>query len=136
VLVIRARKAPSIAAYTYYPLESTADVLLTKPPMFVSGAFPFYEFCRQNMEPTSGLEPLTYPHYECATRHLGATEGLITSRTATLSPNTSTGATLNRLLVIAPTHRCRKIRIAPPLFFRHAPLPVAESHPGSVRRET
>jgi hypothetical protein len=41
------------------PLECTADVLLTKPPMFVSGAFPFYEFCRQNMEPTSGLEPLT-----------------------------------------------------------------------------
>ena len=36
-------------------------------------------------EPTSGLEPLTPAHYECAARHLGATEGL-TSRTATLSP--------------------------------------------------
>ena len=64
MLVIRARKAPSIAAYTYYPLESTAD----KAPMFVSGAFPFYEFCRQNMEPTSGLEPLSPAHYECAVR--------------------------------------------------------------------
>jgi hypothetical protein len=30
----------------------------------VSGAFPFYEFCRQNMEPTSGLEPLTCSSYE------------------------------------------------------------------------
>jgi hypothetical protein len=59
VLVIRAREDPSIAVYTYYPLEFTADVLLTKPRMYVSAAFPFYEFCRQNMEPTSGLEPLT-----------------------------------------------------------------------------
>ena len=27
-------------------------------------------------EPTSGLEPLTPAHYECAARHLGATGGL------------------------------------------------------------
>ena len=53
-----------------------------------------------------------------------------------IRPNLSTEATLNGLLVVAPTHRCRKRRIAPPLFFRHAPLPVAKSHPGSVRRET
>jgi hypothetical protein len=26
----------------------------------------FYEICRKNEEPTSGLEPLTYPLYECA----------------------------------------------------------------------
>jgi hypothetical protein len=38
---------------------STADVLLTKPPMFVSVLFRFYGICRQNKEPTSGLEPLT-----------------------------------------------------------------------------
>jgi hypothetical protein len=44
--------------------EATADVLLTKPPMFWSGAFPFYGICRQKREPTSGLEPLTYPLYE------------------------------------------------------------------------
>src|SRR5215216_2892811 len=42
-------------------------------------------------EPTSGLEPLTPAHYECAARHLGATERL-TSRTATSSPNASTNA--------------------------------------------
>jgi hypothetical protein len=35
-------------------------------------------------EPTSGLEPLTPAHYECAARHLGATEEL-TSRTAASS---------------------------------------------------
>jgi hypothetical protein len=48
-------------------------------------------------------------------------------------PNASTEATLNGLLVGAPTHRCRKTRKAPPLFFRHAPLPVAKSDLGSVR---
>jgi hypothetical protein len=42
-------------------LESTADVLLTKPPMFVSGALPFYWFCRQKGEPTSGLLRTAYP---------------------------------------------------------------------------
>jgi hypothetical protein len=30
----------------------------------VSGTFHFYGICRQNMEPTSGLEPLTLSHYE------------------------------------------------------------------------
>jgi len=39
---------------------------------------------QQEREPTSGLESLTSSHYECAARHLGATEGL-TSRTAALS---------------------------------------------------
>src|SRR5215210_5496405 len=39
--------------------ESTADVLRTKPPTFVSGAFRFYGICRRKREPTSGLEPLT-----------------------------------------------------------------------------
>jgi hypothetical protein len=39
--------------------NSTADVLLTKPSMSVSGTFHFYGFCRKNKEPTSGLEPLT-----------------------------------------------------------------------------
>ena len=38
---------------------STADVLLTKPPMFWSEAFRFYGFCRKIREPASGLEPLT-----------------------------------------------------------------------------
>jgi hypothetical protein len=47
--------------------------------------------------------------------------------------NTSTEATLNGLLLVAPTHRCRNRRIATPLFFRHAPLRVVESHPGPVR---
>ncbi len=59
MLDIRARQAPSIAAYTYYPLESTADVLLTMPPTRTSRTFCFCVFCRQNKEPTSGLEPLT-----------------------------------------------------------------------------
>jgi transposase len=36
--------------------------------MFVSAAFPFYKFCRENMEPTSGLEPLT-----CSLRVCGHT---------------------------------------------------------------
>jgi hypothetical protein len=71
VLVIRARQSPSIAAYTYYPLESTADVLLTKPPMLVSRAFPFYGFCRKNKEPTSGLEPLTCSLRVCGQWLLG-----------------------------------------------------------------
>jgi hypothetical protein len=26
----------------------------------------FYGICRKNKEPTSGLEPLTCSHYECA----------------------------------------------------------------------
>ena len=30
---------------------------------------------RVQREPTSGLEPLTPAHYECAARHLGATGG-------------------------------------------------------------
>ena len=38
---------------------STADVLLTKPPIFWSEALRFYGFCRQKREPTSGLEPLS-----------------------------------------------------------------------------
>src|SRR5215218_6339474 len=58
--------------------------------------------------------------------------GLLTELRPPLS-NASTEATLNGLLLVAPTHRCRKRHIAPLLFFRHAPLPVAESHPGSVR---
>src|SRR5918998_4781630 len=44
--------------------KSTADVLLTKPLTRTSSAFPFYGICRKNREPTSGLEPLTYPLYE------------------------------------------------------------------------
>jgi hypothetical protein len=39
--------------------SSTADVLLTKPSMFVSGSFHFCGICRQNTESASGLEPLT-----------------------------------------------------------------------------
>jgi hypothetical protein len=39
--------------------KSTADVLLTMPPTPTSAGFLFYRFCRQNREPTSGLEPLT-----------------------------------------------------------------------------
>src|SRR5215213_2148352 len=84
-----------------------------------------------------GADSNRFPaHYECTARHLGATEQL-TSRTAALSPpDPSTEATLNGGLVVAPTHRCSKARIALPRFFRHAPLPDAKSHPGSVRRET
>jgi hypothetical protein len=41
-----------------FGLESTADVLLTKPSIRTSWASPFYGFCRKNREPTSGLEPL------------------------------------------------------------------------------
>src|SRR5215203_5378037 len=52
-------------------------------------------------------------HYECAARHLSATERL-TSRTAALSPDASTEATLNGLLIVAPTRRCRKRRMASP----------------------
>jgi tetratricopeptide repeat protein len=44
--------------------KSTADVLLTKLPIPTSGASCFCGFCRKNKEPTSGLEPLTSPHYE------------------------------------------------------------------------
>jgi hypothetical protein len=40
-------------------IESTADVLLTKPPTRTSRAFPFCGVCRQKREPTSGLEPLS-----------------------------------------------------------------------------
>ena len=41
-------------------LKSPSEkLLLTMPPMFVLGAFRFYGICRQNKEPTSGLEPLT-----------------------------------------------------------------------------
>ncbi len=39
--------------------KSTADVLLTKPPIRRSRVFRFYGICRQKREPTSGLEPLT-----------------------------------------------------------------------------
>ena len=39
-----------------FGIESTADVLLTKPPTRKSGAFGVYEICRKNKEPTSGLE--------------------------------------------------------------------------------
>src|SRR5215204_4294737 len=49
-----------------FGIESTADVLLTKPSILVSGTFHFYGICRQNMEPTSGLEPLT-----CSLRVIG-----------------------------------------------------------------
>jgi hypothetical protein len=41
-----------------FGIESTADVLLTKPPTRTSGASYFHEICRENEEPTSGLEPL------------------------------------------------------------------------------
>ena len=53
-------------------LKSTADLLLTKPPMSVSGALTFYGFCRRNEEPTSGLEPLTCSSYECAVAYIAA----------------------------------------------------------------
>jgi hypothetical protein len=43
---------------------STADVLLTKHPMFWSEAWHFCRICRQKREPTSGLEPLTCSGYE------------------------------------------------------------------------
>jgi len=62
-------------------------------------------------------------------------EGLLTELRP-YPPSAGTDATLNGGLVVTPTHRCRKRHIATPLFLRHAPLPVAESHPGSVRRET
>src|SRR5215208_1699619 len=59
------------------------------------------------------------------------------SRTAALSSLRKHGSLAEwTLLVLAPTRRCRKRRIAPPLSLRHIPLPVAESHPGSVRRES
>src|SRR5215213_7593000 len=41
-----------------FGIESTADVLLTKPPARTSVAFRFCVFCRKEREPTSGLEPL------------------------------------------------------------------------------
>jgi hypothetical protein len=44
--------------------QITADVLLTKSPMFLWEAYRFYGVCRQKREPTSGLEPLTPAHYE------------------------------------------------------------------------
>jgi hypothetical protein len=47
-------------------IESTADVLLTKPSIRTSCASHFYGICRYKREPTSGLEPLTLSHYECA----------------------------------------------------------------------
>src|SRR5688500_12800930 len=84
----------------HFGIESTAYVLLTKPPILVSGTFHFYRICRKKREPTSGLEPLSCSSYECAARHLAATE-LWPSL-----PNASTEATLNGLLVVAPTHRC------------------------------
>jgi hypothetical protein len=40
-------------------IESTADVLLTKPSIRTSCASHFYGICRYKREPTSGLEPLT-----------------------------------------------------------------------------
>ena len=42
-----------------FGIESTADVLLTKPSTRTSWASRFYRFCRKIREPTSGLEPLT-----------------------------------------------------------------------------
>jgi hypothetical protein len=44
VLVIRARQAPSIAAYTYYPLESTATLLLPSPPVERAGYSTFLQY--------------------------------------------------------------------------------------------
>jgi hypothetical protein len=41
-------------------------LLLTKPPTRASEAFCFYGFCRQDIEPMSGLEPLTCSSYEFA----------------------------------------------------------------------
>jgi hypothetical protein len=42
-----------------FGIESTADVLLTKPSTRTSCASHFYGICRKNKEPTSGLEPLS-----------------------------------------------------------------------------
>ena len=44
MLVIRARQAPSIAAYTYYPLESTATLLLPSPPVERAGHSTFLQY--------------------------------------------------------------------------------------------
>jgi hypothetical protein len=60
---------------------------------------------------TADLESL----YECAARHLGATEQPIAELRPPL-PNASTEATLKGGLIVAPTHRCSKTRMAPPLF--------------------
>jgi len=68
-----------------FGIESTAYVLLTNPSTRTSCASRFHRICRKIRESTSGLEPLTPAHYECAAHHLGATEHL-NSRTAALSP--------------------------------------------------
>src|SRR5215208_3552737 len=49
-----------------FGIESSADVLLTKPSTRKSCASRYYGICRKNKEPTSGLEPLT-----CSLRVIG-----------------------------------------------------------------
>ena len=49
-----------------FGIESTADVLLAKPPTRTSGASYFHGICREKGETTSGLEPLT-----CSLRVIG-----------------------------------------------------------------
>ena len=68
---------PTITCSTPMPrrrrfgLESTADVLLTKPSTRTSWASRFYWFCRKNREPTSGLEPPTCSLRVCGLWLLG-----------------------------------------------------------------
>ncbi len=46
--------------------EATAALLLPIPRYERHRPFSFYGVCRKIKEPPSGLEPLTYPLYECA----------------------------------------------------------------------
>jgi hypothetical protein len=71
---------------TRLPLRRVA---VSKLPAWRQDLFGFRSFtCKsqENREPTSGLEPLTYPHYECDGHYLSETEG-VTSRAAVLSPH-------------------------------------------------
>jgi hypothetical protein len=66
----------------------------------------------KSKEPTSGLEPLTSSHDECAARHLSGPNGLL-AEPRSYPSNASTEATLKGLLVVAPNLRCRKTRMRP-----------------------
>jgi hypothetical protein len=77
-----------VHCHYFYFLSLFTEVLRVSLRMYATG-LPLQGGGKipKSKEPTSGLEPPTSSHEECAACHLGATEGL-TSRTATLSPLT------------------------------------------------
>src|SRR5919202_4435275 len=112
-----ASKGPSAA------LQDVTPLVVSKSPRLITGGFLYSEHLAylsrfgESRRADSNRLPLLQLRVRCSPS--GRTEGL-TSRTAALSPNTSTEPMLNGLLLVGSTHPCRKIRIATPLFFRYA----------------